>query len=368
MPKIRFTGDIFRKQKYGGVSKYFSRLISGLRENPEFSIFVDVFVHINRHLDKNTLNQPNLVSPFSLDTPLISRLSREVDNLFLRNNRKENFDILHETFFYAGVVQNNSEQRVVTIYDTIREIFGPHTGQLEKKAKSIDLSDHIICISETTKGDLIKFYGTPSQKISVIPLGVDKAPFVNKSFKITKSKEKHQLLFLGQRDGYKNFSFLLETFQSSSELQEHFNLVVVGPRYSERELMEIQDRGLEQHITYRGSEEHSLQKEFRSSSALLVPSLYEGFGLAALEAMMSGCVVFSSGTGAQREVLRDSSIYFDPLNPDSLSSRLLETFGSPGKMVEMAYRGRLLAEEFSWNKTVSATCDVYNKLIQGGNY
>lgn len=363
MPSVKFTGDIFRRQKYGGVSKYFARLISGLQAFPDFSISVDVFLHVNRHINRTTLNRSHLVSPLRLDSPFLNSWAKHVDSLLLRKVQEEESDILHETFFQEEEARNKAQYRVVTIYDTIREIFGPHTGQIERKAKSIESADHIICISKNTQMDFQRIYGVTNKRVSVIPLGVDDAPFVHRNFYLSGSSEKHQLLFIGQRDGYKNFEFLLETFHSSSDLRRLFELVVVGPRFTEKEIFRIRKGNFQKNLRYGGSNEHSLQKELSRSSALLVPSLYEGFGLPALEAMMTGCPVFSSGTGAQEEVLSNSSFYFDPQDPDSLSTSLLEVFSNPNKMLEMSIKGRVRAKEFSWDKTIDLTRKVYSQLV-----
>jgi len=363
MPSVKFTGDIFRRQKYGGVSKYFTRLITGLQAFTEFSVSVDLFLHVNRHINRKALNRSHLVSPLRLDSPLLNSRAKQVDSWILRKVREEVSDILHETFFLEDEARNEAKYRVVTVYDTIREMFGPHTSQIEKKAKSAELADHIICISKTTQIDFQRIYGVTNKRVSVIPLGVDDAPFVYRNFSLLRSSKKHQLLFIGQRDGYKNFEFLFETFCSSSELRKLFELVVVGPSFTEKEISRIERDKLQENLRHVGSSEHSLQKELNRSSALLVPSLYEGFGLPALEAMMTGCPVFSSETGAQKEILSDSSFYFNPYDPNSLCTSLLEAFSHPDKMLEMSVKGRARAKEFSWDETVDLTRKVYSQLL-----
>jgi glycosyltransferase involved in cell wall biosynthesis len=101
----------------------------------------------------------------------------------------------------------------------------------------------------------------------------------------------------------------------------------------------------------------------RGASALVHPSLYEGFGLVVLEAMSRGTPVLAAGVTALPETGGDAAAYFDPSDPDDLGRRLLALIEDPERRDELSRRGREWAAGFSWARTAAETAAVYRELL-----
>jgi glycosyltransferase involved in cell wall biosynthesis len=96
------------------------------------------------------------------------------------------------------------------------------------------------------------------------------------------------------------------------------------------------------------------------ASALVFPSLYEGFGLPPLEAMACGCPVACSNAGALPETVADAARLFDPHDPKAIAAAVLEVLNDPAPWTE---RGLARAEQFSWDETARQTDAVYGELV-----
>ena len=96
------------------------------------------------------------------------------------------------------------------------------------------------------------------------------------------------------------------------------------------------------------------------SSALVFPSLFEGFGLPVLEAMRAGCPVVCSHAPSLREIAGNAALYFDPTRPEELAARIVETVAGRSDLVAA---GRARAGRFSWERTARATLDVFHALV-----
>ncbi len=106
--------------------------------------------------------------------------------------------------------------------------------------------------------------------------------------------------------------------------------------------------------------ERQLVGLMQQASALVFPSLYEGFGLPPLEAMACGCPVASSNAGALPEVVGDAARLFDPDDPRAIAAAVLDVLAAPE---EWRRRGIARAALFSWDATARATEAVYRELL-----
>ena len=102
---------------------------------------------------------------------------------------------------------------------------------------------------------------------------------------------------------------------------------------------------------------HSL---YAHASCLAIPSLHEGFGLPALEAMAAGTPVVAAKSGALPEVTRKAAVLVDPLDPTSIADGIAEAIASRDSLIAL---GRVRAREFSWRKTATLTAAVYRELL-----
>jgi glycosyltransferase involved in cell wall biosynthesis len=106
-----------------------------------------------------------------------------------------------------------------------------------------------------------------------------------------------------------------------------------------------------------------LQSLYAGAAALVLPSLYEGFGLPLLEAMQLGCPVLCSSAGSLPEVGGDAALYFDPRSESALAERLLQVMDTAA-MEALSLRGRERVTHFSFARCAQQTATVMNRLLE----
>ena len=279
-------------------------------------------------------------------------------------------EILHETYFSLDKYCPVGAKRVLTVYDMIHEKYADaFEGSAETsnpKRIAAQRADHVICISESTRQDLVNICQIPIGKTSVIYLGVDsifspKPQDIDSHLKLPKKF----LLYVGKRDGYKNFIGFLTAFAASPYLKENYSIVCFGGAALEpSELAVAHSMGLkpDQIVHYFGGDE-LLASIYRQAQALIYPSLYEGFGLPPLEAMATGCPVICSNTSSLPEVVGGAGQYFDPLSQQSMMEAMEGVLSTSKRREELITLGYVQASKFSWEKCAKETMREYQKLL-----
>jgi glycosyltransferase involved in cell wall biosynthesis len=102
---------------------------------------------------------------------------------------------------------------------------------------------------------------------------------------------------------------------------------------------------------------------FHSSEAFLIPSLYEGFGLPALEAMASGAPVISSTGGSLPEVCGDAALFFDPADAEGLANHMIRLCADPSLRVKLVSAGKQRAQQFTYGESARRILEVYRRLL-----
>lgn len=167
---------------------------------------------------------------------------------------------------------------------------------------------------------------------------------------------------------HKNLQVLLEAFlQIKNNNLFEGKLVIAGQlkgNYHKNTKEFIRKHNMETEIVLTGfiSDE---EKTFCYQNAIIFvyPSLYEGFGLPILEAMIAGTPVITSNAASMPEVGGDACIYFDPNSGEDLFNKLINLINDSSKQRELKELGRTQSEKFSWSKTAEETLHVYERLI-----
>lgn len=213
--------------------------------------------------------------------------------------------------------------------------------------RSVRGADRVIAISEFVRDRAIEQLGLDPARVRAIPLGVDHDVFSPGAV-----EREPFLLYPARSWPHKNHERLFEAFALVRRERPELRLVLTGGG----NFPELPDR-----VEARG---HVLSTEvvglMQRASALVFPSVYEGFGLPTLEAMACGCPVASSNAGALPEVVGDAARLFDPHDPRAIADAVLDVLADLALWTE---RGLARAELFSWDATARATDAVYGELL-----
>jgi glycosyltransferase involved in cell wall biosynthesis len=365
--KILFDYQIFCLQQYGGISRYFFELANYIAVNVESKVEIFTPLYINEYLSLNIgLRRKGIKIPCVSGVKRFGAwgISAALAYLMLRTRR--DLDIFHETYYSQLDCCPHTAKRIITVFDMVQEKFLETSFARNKtryaKAHAVKRADHVICISENTRRDLIEQLSVPEEKTSVVYLGycltakeIMKPPVWDKPY----------ILYVGKRGGYKNFAGLLRAYAKSLWLKEKFLLVCFGGgQFSteERELMNT--RGISPHnIIQISGGDAVLAGLYSTAAALVYPSLYEGFGIPPLEAMSFGCPVVCSRTSSLPEVVGSAAELFDPADEEEMCTAIERIISSTERSQLLVDRGYERIKQFSWEKCAQDTLDVYKKVL-----
>jgi glycosyltransferase involved in cell wall biosynthesis len=286
--------------------------------------------------------------------------------------RQGGCDIFHPTLYqdyYLGLPKKMPV--VLTVFDMIFELFpqqyaGRRAQEItQKKMAVVNRADHIISISHSTRRDLCRLYGIDPKRVSVVPLAnsltLDKESLMET---VAGTLPERYILFVGIRDGYKNFLFFLSSMIDIFRRDQSLMILCTGPAFTETERQQIKSLGLESRVRWmKVVSDAVLATLYRHATAFVFPSLYEGFGLPLLEAMSCGCPVVASNTSSFPEVAGDAAVLFDPASKESISTAVERVLGSSELRSEMREKGIARQRKFSWEKTAEETLKVYHSML-----
>lgn len=366
--KIIYDHQTFILQSYGGISRYFVRLARGLMELGQ-EIDVVAPIYRNRYLQDLPKSLVHGIK-FGWLPPKTSRLAL-LANHHLSKFKLSNLpaDILHETYYGARPTPANVKCRVITVFDMIHEKFPSNfsfMGRVSKnKRLAVNRADHIICISESTKNDLCSTFDVREDRVTVIHLGFEKLNPQFSDLKKPIGAMRPFLLYVGSRRGYKNFERMLKAVSSSFALKNSFEVIAFGGGGFNREEQEMISRlGLStKSVRQVGGGDGLLGHLYARASALVYPSVYEGFGLPPLEAMAHDCPVVTSNTSSMPEVVGDAGMYFDPMDIEAQAHAIESVVFDDHRRSHLIAAGRQRLALFSWDRCARETQAVYQKVL-----
>ena len=224
-------------------------------------------------------------------------------------------------------------------------------------------AEHIICNSEATAKDIVNFYGTAASKITPILLGYDTANFYPRTSPSAIAQP--YFLYLGRQDPYKNLSGLINAFAAIPN--QDYHLAIAGstdPRYTPQLQQQAQELGIEDRVIWLDYLDYQqLPVVISNAIALVFPTLWEGFGLPALEAMACGTPVITSNLASLPEITGDAAILIDPYNIFSITSAMIEIGADLEMRSQLSQLSIQQARKFSWDKTGAATKEVLAQYL-----
>ena len=363
---IAFDHQIFDLQRYGGVSRYFVEIANELARDPSLQVAIEAPLHINEYL--RSVRPPVMSRALYVGgIPKIRRFAHVVNALLmppLMRHRKP--DIVHRTYYAAGQPTVKGARSVITVYDLIHERMGAgmaHDKPAREKRAAIAEADHAICISESTRRDLIELFGVDPQKTSVVHLGFSLMP-AQGTFAVP-LPDREFILYVGLRGNYKNFQGLLDAYAASAKLRDRFDIVCFGAApFSAEETSAIAATGARAGaVVHLGGADSVLQQCYQRAAMFVYPSLYEGFGIPPLEAMSFSCPVLCCPVASMPEVVGEAAAFFDPGSVDSLVAAIDRVSTNSSYRAELVRRGTARLAHFSWTQCAEQTLQVYRKVM-----
>lgn len=288
-------------------------------------------------------------------------------NLFLARQRNKSNTIFYSPVHHGTII--NGFKQIITIHDLFAMIF-PQNYKMQHYyfryylPSVIKRTDRIITDSKNTATDLARFYN-PLPPVEVNYLALD----INKTNNIEETRldllDKKYFLFIGPSYSYKNADRTITAFvQFISKLTTaKYYLVFIGG--SEQYLNYLYDFIEKKHPNWKERiyftgyvSNQELVWLYKNACATLITTLYEGFGLPALEAMYFGCPVIASKVASLPEICGDAVLYCNPYNTQDIADKLFEIIIDSKLRKQLIERGYQQVKKFSWEKTANSVMGV----------
>lgn len=276
------------------------------------------------------------------------------------------FTVPHRPIFYLGKnVTTFHDLTLLRIYNSDKNWLIYHLKQLvghfayKQVART---STAIITPSKFTKNDLIEFTKTTSSKISVTYEGTDFNPAESKPYK---TGFKRFIMYLGNQSDYKNIKRLGDAHQELLKKWPDLGMVLVGSKNKAALANENYFKKSDyKNILFTGFvEDDKVAWLYQNTEAYIFPSLLEGFGLPALEAMGCGAPVVSSSASCLPEIYGKAAHYFDPLNVSEITRAIDEVISNPKLRAELIKNGYSRVKDYSWLKMAKETHAIYRRVL-----
>jgi mannosyltransferase len=351
---------IFSLQRAGGISVYWCELLRRmLRDEVSLHAIEGRGVEDNIFRAKLKLPQNMVVSNQAIPSQIARYLPPFVS--------MPKGSIFHSSYFRVPWIRNCIT--IETAYDFTYERFGvglPRLVHSQQKRHALKAANGVICISESTKRDLLKFIpGVPEDRIRVIHLGYadEFHPLQgDRNQDLRGYGELHDLpylVYVGDRGSYKNFHLAV----NAVSLAKGYGLIVVGGgrvNQSDQLLLEERLKGRYLHLDRLPNDK--LNGLYNTAHALIYPSSYEGFGLPVIEAMAAGCPVIATDASSIPEVAGEAGLLVDEVSAQAFASRIL-TLEKSTLRETLVKRGFENVKRFSWERCYQETVDFYHDMM-----
>lgn len=337
---VRVAVDLSLERQTGaGTARYARALVASLRDRDDVEVVV---LGAGPTRERGSLAQKvDALIADCVGSPLLLR----------RRARAERADVLHVPI-PRGPLTPGRPPLVVTLHDlaflTHRETLGRWNRHYSARAipRLLAAADRIVTVSRTVAGRLSEFQPDVTDKVRVVPQGIDLR--FRGVPRIPSPVEPPYVLFVGTREPRKNLARLAEATRLAG-----LPLVVAGDRG-------WGDAGVADAIQLGRVDDDTLHALYAAASCCAIPSLDEGFGLPAVEAMAAGCPVVAAARGALPEICGEAAILVDPLDPAAIAGALERAIAERNRLVPL---GRARAAEFDWARAAAALVDVYRELL-----
>lgn len=357
--EILLDNIIFSLQKSGGISVVWQKHLEQLLEDTDFRC---------RFWEYDNAEMNFFRQQLSINCELIDLQSSKF--LFLNRYFNLNEKDVDKHLFHSSYYRTQKGKNVVnitTVHDFTYEYYAKGLSQKvhsRQKNFAIRNSDGVICISESTKRDLLCFLPhIDKNKIRVIYNGVDEG------FNILDDgiffDKKHPFddfgyaVYIGdRRAAYKNFDMAVD----ACTLAKIPLLIIGGGELSTEELQKLRTKlGEGNFVNILGISVEDLNFYYNRAFCLLYPSLYEGFGIPVVEAQKAGCPVIATNSSSIPEVLGNKYLAINNPTSEKIAKKIKE-LAEDNLRMETIEKGFNKSEKFSWQNTYKETKEFYKEL------
>lgn len=224
-------------------------------------------------------------------------------------------------------------------------------------------ANRLIAVSRSTADDLIRYYGVPGGRITVVHSGIDPRFTPQPPARVAEVLQRLGIaapyfLYLGRNHPRKNLAMLRRAFTDAQRRGLEATLVLAGPGHDPASNGQIRV------LPYVAAGE--LPALYAGALALTLPSRFEGFGFPALEAMRSGTAVIASTAGALPEIVGTAGILLSPDDPGAWSQAMLELSGDPALQRRLIAAGGARSAEFTWEAAATRTWGALDAVARQG--
>ena len=357
----------------GGMETYARELIPALlAERPELRLTA----FINREAGEAGAGPWSELIPSTVVGVRARRRSEWVrgeQQLLPRLATRAGVDLLHSLGNTAPIW--GKYRRVVTIQDLIYRLYPETHGRLRAlgMGQLVPLaarrSDRILTPSESTRNDVVRLLGTPSEKIDVVPLGVTGPQATTVDEREVRQRyglgDASIVLTMSAKRPHKNLMALLEAFSLLPEEPSRILVLPGHPTAHEAALRSRADAlGIARSTRFIGwVSGDELEALYSAAACFVFPSLYEGFGLPVLEAMTRGVPVACSVRASLGEVVGDAAVSFDPERPEEIARAMIRILDDPVEADHLRAAGLARAASFTWAATARGTLRTYERAL-----
>lgn len=280
-------------------------------------------------------------------------------------------DVVYHPFQYLSIFSR--AKQIITIHDFIPLYFpeiAKHQYYYYKIVMPILLrrAHKIVCISENTKKDIIKFYNVNEDKIVRVYNGYDEELFNLNNINENVIKEydlvKPYFISVGAGYAHKNIESSLKAFKEILKTQD-CDYVIVGKQsdYINKLNTLCEDLNIKENVKFVGyvPDEH-LPTLYKKATAFVYPTLYEGFGLPILEAMACGTVVLCSNNSSLPEVYGECAVSFEATDIKEISIAMIKVLNNREFCNNLIEKSKSQINKFKWDDTANEIINIFNKL------
>ncbi len=359
---VLFSHDIFSAQATGGISRCMIETMAALTAaGAPWSLWAGR--HHNRLLDRavrDGILGPHVVAARLM--PTSQRVPRAIVNEigFARDAPAHDARVIHRTYYPLLDLAGHGRRQVHTLHDMWDERAPNRSASTRLrsvlKLRAVASADAIVCVSDYTRQEAIALVPALAGRLTVIPHGVRRL-----SAAPAFAADRPFFLFVGQRGSYKNFAVAVGGL-AGSNAGDHDLVCFGGGAFTAGEQAMLAASGMAARVRQCSGSDDALAGAYELATALLYPSLYEGFGLPLLEAMIHGCVVIAAPLTALPETGGDAVLYADAHEPLAWAAAIDRVVTDTTLVVDLRQRGYARARTFTWARSAAAHAALYATL------